>query len=103
MAGELLNAEYARVMAGVSKLVEETQGGITLELDGWSDNTNKSVAACNITLPSRKTLLLKVFDATDEAHTGEYLAGARLSLCMHGRGVGVLSAGDDRSTLFGRG
>ena len=76
MGGELLNAEYGRVMASTAEMLKDVHGGLTVDLDGWTDASNNAVAASTVTLPSRVTSLLKVYDITDESHTGEYWSGA---------------------------
>jgi hypothetical protein len=72
----LLNAELGLVLEAQGKLVEECHGGITMNLDVWTDCSLSSILACDIVLPNRSSYLWAVVDVSRDVHDAEFMCGA---------------------------
>lgn len=73
----MLQDDYAYVITSIREKVAAATN-ITVNLDGWSDNTGHSVYACNVIFSDRTMAQFAVEDFSDDSHTGAFIAGASL-------------------------
>lgn len=70
-------------------LKDKLQGAknVTVTDDGWTNDSRRSVYGTHVTIPQqdgrRETFLLSVRDASEDSHTGEYLAGTNRAACRN--------------------
>lgn len=78
----LLREEYLAVRAEIDQKLEKAHN-VTVNLDGWTDNSKHSVYICNIIFPDRTIAQWDCQDLSAEAHTADFLTGM-LSIAEYG-------------------
>lgn len=84
LSGKLLSEEYHRTQHEFQKNLKTCKNG-TLTLDGWTDNSNKSIyAICWIMDDSnRSCFLVDVLDLSSDRHTAAILLGRHMYSHLH--------------------